>query len=85
MASVESTVEAVDTSWVTPMGKRARMLIDQYGSEDPELRADAAEKILMVCEAIKEMIQSTGQELTEAQEALMNVYKEIKQQDQALV
>lgn len=77
--------EVIDTSWVSPMGKRAKMLIDQYNSEDPDRKAEAAEKIVMVCEAMQEMIQTTGESLTEAQKALMEVYEEIRQQDPSLV
>jgi hypothetical protein len=72
----------VDTSWVTPMGKRAKLLIEEYNSEDPEVKAQAAEKIVAVCEVIESMA-NTGAPLTEAQERLMEIYNEIKLKDAA--
>lgn len=78
MADTSNRAEApIDTSWVTAMGRRARMLIEQYSSEDPEVKAEAAGMIVAVCEQI-EMMKSTGMPLTEAQQALMDIYAEIK-------
>lgn len=80
MANTETLEQSTDTSWVTPMGKRARMLIDAYNSGDADKKADAAEKIVLVGEQI-ELMQQTGQPLTEAQQALMEIYEEIKALD----
>ncbi len=76
---VENNEEIIDTSWVTPMGKRARMLINNFNSEDPDTKAEAASQIVAVGEQLEYFVQM-GQPLTEAQKALMNLYKQIVQE-----
>lgn len=75
----ENNEEIIDTSWVTPMGKRARMLINNFNSEDPDTKAEAASQIVAVGEQLEYFVQM-GQPLTEAQKALMNLYKQIVQE-----
>lgn len=75
----EDTEEKIDTSWVTPMGRRARMLINNFNSEDPDTKAEAASQIVAVGEQLEYFVKM-GQPLTEAQEALMTLYKQIAQE-----
>lgn len=79
MADTATMENPVDTSWVTPMGRRAKMLIADYNNEegDAERKADAAEKIMAVGEALEPMVQA-GMPLTEAQKAIIEIYKELK-------
>lgn len=81
MADTATMENPVDTSWVTPMGIRARMLIADYNNEegDAKRKADAADKILAVGEIIELMVNAdAGAPLTEAQQAIMDLCDQIK-------
>lgn len=81
MADATMLDNQVDTSWVTPMGRRAKMLMENYQSEDPEVKADAAEQIMAVGEVLEETRKQSGLEdmpLTESQRAILDLYKQIK-------